>query len=245
MHPLGLASLLLLSAVALAAAVHLLSLWRRTRKLPELFLALSFIFGVFGNGVIVIVDADLVEVTHPVAVTQIGAMILNVGFAFAVVFVAYVYHLHSRWAQGLALFVTGGLFAAQAWAWALDIASDEYLPLFIVKFAFRASAYAWSAFEAMRYYRLMLRRVRYGIADPVVANRFALWGVASFLSLLMLTGMQMVRWFGFETTAGDIALTVGSLAGAPAAALFWLTFFPPQRYRAFVERYSSNRGRAT
>ncbi len=231
-------SLVVLSAVALAAAVHLLLLWGRTQKLPELFLGLSILLTVVGNGVVVAVDANVVDVAHRVAGVQLGAMTLNVGFTFAVIFNAYVYRHDAAWAWGLATVLAAGLFVAQGWAWALSITSDEHGPLFAVKFGFRAACYGWGAVEALLYYRLMNRRVRYGIAEPVVANRFLLWGVASILAIVMLVGLQMVRWFGFESALGATCLVVGSFAGAPSAALFWLTFFPPRRYRRFLNRHS-------
>ncbi len=234
----GLLSLAALSVVAVAAAVHLALLWRRTRKLPELFLALSIFFTIVGNGIVVAVGSDLIDVAYRVATVQLGAMTLNVGFTFAVIFNAYVYRRDAAWAWSLATILSVGLFAAQAWAWGLGIESDEHGPLFSIKFAFREICYGWGAVEALLYYRLMRRRVRHGLGEPVVANRFLLWGVASVLAIITLAGFQMVRWLGFESPLGAACLIVGSWAGAPSAALFWLTFFPPRSYREFLDRDS-------
>ena len=41
--------------------------------------------------------------------------------------------------------------------------------------------------EAGRYYLLMKRRTRLGLADPVVTDRFLLWTFAAACSFLMLT----------------------------------------------------------
>lgn len=239
MLSLGLLSLAALSVVAVAAAIHLVLLWRRTRKLPELFLAISIFFSVVGNGIVVALGADVTDATYPVASIQLGAMILNVGFTFAVIFNAYVYRRDATWAWSLATILSAGLFAAQGWAWALGIENDDHAPLFWTKFALRAICYGWGAVEALLYYRLMRRRVRHGLGEPVVANRFLLWGVASILAIVTLAGFQMVRWFGFESPLGAASLIVGSFAGAPSAALFWLTFFPPRRYRQLLERDSA------
>ena len=37
--------------------------------------------------------------------------------------------------------------------------------------------YLWTSVESLTWWRRMHRRVALGLADPVVANRFFLWGV--------------------------------------------------------------------
>ena len=38
-------------------------------------------------------------------------------------------------------------------------------------------AWFWTSGESLRYYAMLRRRLRLGLADPVVANRFFLWGM--------------------------------------------------------------------
>ena len=118
---------------------------------------------------------------------------------------------------------------------------EGYYALFGVKFGLRIAIYVWCAAEAFRYYRLMVLRMRHGLADAVLANRFLLWGVASCLALLVVAAFDVADILGFLTPAGDILETLGSLLGAPATVLVWLTFFPPAAYR----RYITQRSRAS
>ncbi|MCP3986804.1 MAG: hypothetical protein GY723_20655, partial [bacterium] len=46
----------------------------------------------------------------------------------------------------------------------------------------------WVSYEPLRYYRLMKRRLEFGLADPAVVDRFLLWGLGS-ASRLLLSGL--------------------------------------------------------
>ena len=43
----------------------------------------------------------------------------------------------------------------------------------------RAGAYVWAAIEAGRYYGVLRQRLKLGLADPVVTDRFRLWTISS------------------------------------------------------------------
>jgi hypothetical protein len=107
----------------------------------------------------------------------------------------------------------------------------------------RASALGWLFVESTLFARTMRRRLRLGLADPVVANRFALWSVwtGAFAGIpLFAVALRALRLLeaplpGEPLSAGLLAvLSALGLGGAVAAVAVWLAFFPPSRYRRWV-----------
>ena len=156
----------------------------------------------------------------------------------AAVFVARVYRRDTAWAKALIWALSAVLLGSQIFTWVMMDPGRNFMGLYWMKFALRDFVYLWGGIEAIHYYRLMRKRVRHGISDPVVANRFLLWGVASGLGVLMVAAFQIGGVMGYGTLSASVWLTVGSFVGAPAALLFWLTFLAPQAYRRWVEQHS-------
>ncbi len=228
-------SVALFSLTALAIGAHLIVLSARTRKAPELLLGLSFILALIGNVIIVgVIDSRYVEEPGGPNLARLGTVFLASGFAFMAAFNARVFRPGVNWAIGLAWLLGGGLFVVETVTWAAIEGMEGYYALFGVKFGLRIAIYVWSAAEAFRYYRLMIIRMRHGLADAVLANRFLLWGIASCLALLVVAAFDVADILGFRTPEGDLLETIGSLIGAPATALVWLTFFPPAAYRRYI-----------
>jgi hypothetical protein len=112
----------------------------------------------------------------------------------------------------------------------------------------RVAPYYWLAAESLRYYAAARRRLRLGLADALVTNRFlllGLWAVAwaaMGLSDIIARGIYvMVSGSATELrldTAGPIILTtiaITSALGTLAAVTLGLSFFPTRAYRRFVE----------
>jgi len=106
----------------------------------------------------------------------------------------------------------------------------------------------WVAVESFRYYGLQRRRLAVGLADPVVANRFLLWGVWATATMLMGFSEPLARfWYvhlAGSTTAWmpeygrpiiNVTVAYSSAVGLVAAAVLFLTFFPTTAYRRWVE----------
>jgi hypothetical protein len=88
----------------------------------------------------------------------------------------------------------------------------------------RSAALLWLFFESASYARSMRRRLRLGLADPIVANRFVLWAIwtgALALIPLFVLGLRA-------------ALAVLGAGGATAVAAGWLAFFPPASYQRWI-----------
>lgn len=51
--------------------------------------------------------------------------------------------------------------------------------------AARAAGLGWAAFESARYLRMYRKRAAFGLADPVIANRFLLYSDARLLQRVL------------------------------------------------------------
>jgi hypothetical protein len=110
--------------------------------------------------------------------------------------------------------------------------------------AFRTAAYGWTFVEALRYWRLSQRRLRLGLVDVVVANRFLLWSVWSGGLTLCFGFVLVTRIAGRLTGIGAevlpavfpvIRVVLGAAVLTSAAAI-WLCFFAPAWYRGWLQR---------
>ena len=106
---------------------------------------------------------------------------------------------------------------------------------FWLELAGRLASPSWLGIEAFLYWNAMRRRARIGLADPVVANRFLLWTVASATGLLCLLTSVPPHYLPAHHWLLELDLFVFSAAGIATAAAYWLAFFPPGRYRRWLE----------
>ena len=116
-----------------------------------------------------------------------------------------------------------------------------------VAFVGRTAPLLWLTVESLSYWRLQRRRLRLGLADAVVSNRFLLlggWALATFS-----TGqMDPIARFWYLATVGDttsfvierahtiviVMVAASWVLGILAAASLALAFFPPTRFRRWI-----------
>lgn len=171
-------------------------------------------------------------------------------------FTAQVFRPGSVWARracvaAIAAFVLGLLLEIPGDAFAVVI-----LPGFGYWLAFvaRTGGFAWAAFESLRYWNGARRRVRLGFTEPLVCNRFLLWGLWSvtlFVSawtepaarvayvLSAGTRTELVLEVMRPIVLGVIGLT--SLLSSVSLVTLALTFFPTPAYRRWVEARAARR----
>ena len=96
----------------------------------------------------------------------------------------------------------------------------------------------WLCWEGFAHHRSARRRLRVGLSDPHVCNRFLLWGGASLATatIFFLTSTA-VR---LALSPADGAVTPGvmmlvSLLTLVTATGQWLAFLPPARYTRWIE----------
>jgi len=97
-------------------------------------------------------------------------------------------------------------------------------------------AYAWTAYEGYRHHRLMRKRARVGLGDPVVANRFLLWGTAGSLQVFanLVSAHALSSGADMMTDQGSMLATAG--VGVVNSVLLVLIFMPPARYVRWLQR---------
>jgi hypothetical protein len=94
---------------------------------------------------------------------------------------------------------------------------------------------AWMGAEAFVHYGSARQRVRLGLCDPLVCNRFLLWGLAASLWLVVqftviaqnIEYQLAHQWSPFMDTLVGITEMI-------SIAMIWLAFFPPRFYRRWV-----------
>jgi len=248
---LGAVSLLLFCGVAWVLAVRLLGLARRTRQTPEAALAISYLL-IAGLGYPLC--AASVEVGRSVGpgpalvLLAAGSTLSSLGLVAMFVFTWKAFRSNSRWALGacslaiLAITVNGFqkvqmLHAAPSFeAVAQSVASH---PLSVQLVLLSALAFAWPAWESLRYYGLLRRRLSLGLAEPLVANRFLLWGVACSSSVLASLLNAAIAASGQNILEHTPVLVASSLAGVLNSVLLILAFLPPPSYARFIEGRAS------
>jgi hypothetical protein len=94
-------------------------------------------------------------------------------------------------------------------------------------------SFGWACIESGRYHFLLRRRLRIGLADPVVTDRFGLYAAATCLAVVTNVCGQLYWWLGVEMLTDALGSALLLVLGAGSTVLMWLAFLPP---RAYLER---------
>ena len=236
--------LLLISTIASLLAssvlgVRLLRLAARTRELPELMIGSSFIIsGVIGY-VIMLAGSPgggAVPLETAERLFSTGYALIGVGVCCIYVFIWRTFRVDAMWASVLAL---AGILAVVATSHDPLSALVTRGPLFWLGLIGRIGAGAWGACESLLWWSRMRRRLALGLADPVVANRFLLWGLANVTtsSIFLASTFTMPVQTGQPAAAAAMSasgvLVISSITFF-TASVQWLAFFPPKRYLGWV-----------
>ena len=238
-------------AFVLASALvglRLVALARRTGQRPELLLGLGMLgTAVLGYGILIAAavlrgDAAGGETADPLqrALRATGSILHDAGVTMILLFVRTVFRPAERWAlallAGALLVLWGGhlgweltnryrsALPGNAFWWLRNLVIWTY-PL-------------WTLVESYRYYGLLRRRRALGLADPLVTNRFLLWGSAalgtalaiwtSSLPYLLMGRPELLR-------AWMPAIQVATATfGLVTVTLYGFTFFAPAWYRRWI-----------
>lgn len=217
---------------------------RRTRGLPELVLgAALFLMGGIGYPLMMaaVNGHALADSTRSALVAgQIAANLVGMGGICW--FTMHIFRPRVAWAKALWLGLSGlyvGLAAAQVLGSSLIAFanSPETGPWYISNYA-GIVVMSWAGIESLRYWGMQKKRLALGLADPVVADRFRLWGVAILTatsitvisSAFQLAGVNMIG-----TASGSLVIGV---LGLVASATLGLAFMPTQGYIERVRRCS-------
>lgn len=225
--------------------VRLALLARRTGRLPEALLAAHFLlcctlgYTLQGSGHALALDPD--------ASRSLVAWLLALGHGASILGVASVlvfnYRVFRRGtALGRLLLATAITWLAAGYAgWAASGGFADGRPAgfwFWLLYAGYTAASLWTLAEPLRFFVAMRRRLSLGLAEPLVVDRFLLWGVGSLARFAMLAvgAFSMLRLTGAASELASIAaptFLASSVAGLAVAAAYWVAFFPPRAYLRF------------
>jgi hypothetical protein len=233
-----------------AVGLRLIWIGARRRLGPAWSCGLGFAFiALVGQPLTVssgLYDARIGELNHGLAAA--GMLFVAAGLSSFFAFTLTVFRLRSPWAWVLAcgailaLAVAGfgrigALGAADRALSALQVGREWSL----ATGSLSSLCYAWLGLEGMLEWRSSRRRLALGLADPVVSNRFLMWGLfgisTTTLSLFLLF-LQIVSPEGTRSLTGQLATTVFGLV---SSGTVMLAFCPPQRYLAWVRARAEGR----
>ena len=221
---------------------------RRSRELPELLLGLHLLLALGLGYVLVSAGVVVAELSddpprHVIApLLALGYAITIAGLTATLLFTRQVFHPDGRLGWALAL----GAAAAMGSGWLAYGASGGFSQGTFESLEARllmgsmVLANGWVAVEPLRYYRRMRRRVRLGLAEPIVTDRFLLWGLGSLARVLMVL-LGPISEHALRNSTGDwhaaipgVTLAAASILGLGTSLCFWNTFEPSAPYRRWV-----------
>ncbi len=226
--------------VSLVIGVRLLLLARRTGEIPELLIGLAVLgIGPLGFGLSMLASAALGGSTITSATLQGSAFVaIFIGATAQCLFVWYVFRRQVRWARPL-VYTTIALLAATYAADILEngLVNRQYGGVwFWGSVVLRLFVMAWCSVEPLLYWSRMRRRRRLGLADPVVTNRFLLWGVGSAAAFFgSALGSAVMALTGISANQIPSLNLIVSLHGLVAAIAMWFAFQPPASYVRWIE----------
>ena len=238
--------LLFFVAIVGSVGFRLVRVWWRTRQVPE---------GCLGLGLVIItcsMPLSGVGRVPTLALEPAGRICFSLGLvataislSLIVFFNYWVFRRSSRWARLLMWSLCMTLGAAVVYMSAANFSGDS---ITAIKQTMRPGtvslmsaillSFLWGGAESFRYRAALRRRLELGLGDPVIVNRFLLWGIANVTcSLLMIVIIGCVL-SGMTILREPAPLVAIAAAGGSMSATWYLTFFAPQSYRHFIrERY--------
>lgn len=234
------------SVLAIVIGVRLITLSRRTQRVPERSLGLGFI-GTAGLGYGLLMFAMIGKraagwddaPSYYSWLLMLGWVFHNLGVLFMLDFVHRVFRPDEGWARTLKY--TMGLVLWVGWLADMStggLAATRPSHFYWVAFAVIGTYPLWTAVEAYRYWGLMRKRVALGLADPLVANRFLLWTIASMTTVASIWLVEVPTFLGYERMSSaaeqitSITMLCTAAFGIATICTYWLTFFPPAWYQA-------------
>ncbi|MGH0033910.1 MAG: hypothetical protein ACQGVK_02640 [Myxococcota bacterium] len=219
--------------------LRLIALHARTRARPELYIGTSFLLT---GAIPTAVDQALQHGigAEPAVSNLLYLLLVCTGSSLLYQFTRVVFRPTSRRAalltHGVALVYVVCLVGHAATGGFAEMTDGG--AFYSVGLAFRCGGFAWSSFEALRYQRLLARRLRLGLADPLLVNRFALWSVAAAAASVCYGSwiIELIRGGGVFPEPIAAMMLLQTACGLLAAGTIWLAFFPPRAYQARLAR---------
>ena len=232
--------------VSLWVGARMLAQWRRTRALPELLLGLGVLgIGPVGFGLVMLAAAaGARQPDAPSLLAGLSALAVGGGASAKAIFNWKIYHPGSRAVAAVAFAAIALLVVAIVG----DALTTGFAPAawmqpgwMLVRQGVQIGVLLWGACEALGWWLRMRRRLRIGIADPLVANRFLLWGIgAGMAGSGSLIGMLVGLAYGQPMSELPLLTLVLSLCGLVSAVALWLAFAAPEWWKLRIRNQAQN-----
>jgi hypothetical protein len=245
MRWLGILALACMALCGGVAGVRLFALGLRTRQQPELLIGLGLLSVALLGGPLAAVGRLPALLGTPLGddVFALGLAATQLGIALFAAFTWRVFRPDALWAT-LALLVIAGALGAE-WLGLLEASArgrtmEEILPntrpFAIAIVATLGLVFAWSGAEALAHWARMRRQLALGLGDPVVANRFLLWALSGFATVVLCAVLAASMRAGLAPLRHVLPLALIGGAALGASACWTLAFLPPAAYLERVRR---------
>jgi hypothetical protein len=229
--------------IGLAVGVRLLRLARRTGGFPERMLGTLCLAG---PGILAPCLVVVHAVSEPEWLVRGAAFVAQVAYAVScavtMFFTWQCFRPDEAWARWLARAATVVAVFAASVGVARALGFAGVLELRDMKhWAFQwigsvgLAGHVWTGLEAFRYYGRMRKRSRIGLADPVVTNRFLLWGLVSSFGVVASGVPLAVGLLGGDSFNDVPTRLVGAAATIAGSICLQLAFLPPQSYLRWLK----------
>jgi hypothetical protein len=221
--------------------IRLLRLAARTRELSDFLVGFAlFDLAAVAYPLILLGTQPDLSLGGAKLISTLSMVLMALGWATVFLFTQRVFRPGEKWAMALAAAgmamvlygLVGGLSHVQH---AVDRAALRS-PVSSVMWMQYASVmvYAWSAAEGFRCWVQARRRLRLGLADPMVVNRFLLWGCVGIASLISIVPSLVITLAGGDAFASVPARLCTAFSGVFSSLSLQLAFLPPAAYRRWV-----------
>jgi hypothetical protein len=229
---------LIACVVLLVVGVRLLKLSLRTGGRPERLLGTYLTLNGISYALYTIpLMRDMGDLYLPL--TFAGRITYAVSVYFVLAFTQSVFRSDATWSRWLVYALVSCQFAGIGGS--VMIGDWEGYDIRSLWFWFEWGSYTlvsvWVAAEALHAYTSARKRAILGLCEPVVANRYLLWGM--FGSMQVAASFALLwMYIDYETThvfsSGADAL-VGTFE-AVGTTMAWFVFFSPNFYRNWISR---------
>jgi hypothetical protein len=223
--------------------LRLLRLGLRSRQLPEIYLGGSLLsYAAIGQ--------PLVVAYRPVGQAfGYEALLLTLGLALSAIsasavclylFTRTVYRPNSRvanalvWLVALASAISGLVVLVNVSVEFNGMPTPTRFAVAVLSLVYAAGMF-WTSIESLQYFGKMRKRLAVGLAEPLVTNRFLLWGIGCGTAGSSSVGLMACAAVGLDIGVHPVPLLMTSGAGLVVAVCWALAFLPPRSYCRWVE----------
>ncbi len=218
--------------------VRLLRLGLRSGEAPERRLGAAFLFWGLSYVLYYPPSLALAEGTLQSICFFLAEVASDAGTIYLALVIRCVFRSRESWASWLVGAIAVSLIAGLGgsyWVGDLERISALNNLWFWLSLAGDATTMVWIAIEGLQNYRKACQRRRLGLCEPLVCNRYLLWGLTGAVWILYDFAI-LAEYIDYEITeqwSTPLDVLVSSL-DVFAAGIIWFVFFPPAFYRRWI-----------